>query len=70
MSFGVIINKMNMKQFKNTQYYVYQDGRIYNTITKRWVKPYKKLFSKNSVERLSLSLYINGIRKNFYIIEL
>jgi len=54
-----------MKQFRNTQYYVYPDGRIFNSTTKRWVKPYKKLFSKNSVERFSLSLYINSLRKNF-----
>lgn len=53
-----------MMQFRDTQYYVYEDGRIYNSTTKRWITPYKKLFSKNSVERLSLSLYINGRRKN------
>jgi len=35
-----------MKQFRDTQYYVYEDGRIFNTTTKRWITPYKKLFSK------------------------
>lgn len=58
-------NLIIMKKFRDSQYIVYEDGRIFNTKTKRWIKPYKKLFSRNSIERLSLSLYLNGVKKNF-----
>lgn len=54
-----------MKQFRNTQYFITNDGKVFNSKTKRWVTPYKKLLRKNSFERLCISIYINGLRKNF-----
>jgi len=54
-----------MKQFRNTQYWVTETGLIYNTITKRYIKPISKLFSKNSCKRLMVGLYINGKQRNF-----
>jgi hypothetical protein len=55
---------VDMKQFRNTQYMVYEDGRIFNAITKRFVTPYKRLLRKNSSERHLVSLYIDGKQKH------
>lgn len=55
-----------MKQFRNTQYFVYEDGRIFNSTTKRWVKPFEVKLSRNSTKRLVVGLYINGIQKTIF----
>lgn len=54
-----------MKQFRNTQYIVYEDGRIFNTITKRFVTPFKRQLNKNSNKRYIIALYLDGKQKHF-----
>lgn len=46
---------VDMKQFRNTQYIVYEDGRIFNTITKRWITPY---LGSNNKARKSIYLLV------------
>jgi len=54
-----------MKRYKNTQYIIYRNGKIYNCKTKRFIKPTIKNFNKNTNKRRVISLYINGIQKMF-----
>lgn len=56
-----------MKQFRNSQYYVNQDGVIYNSKTKRYVKPIIKAFSKNNTKRAFVGLYIDGKQTNLFV---
>lgn len=54
-----------MKQFRNIQYYIDTNYRIYNIITKRYIKPILKKFSKDYSKRYFVGLYIDGKQKNF-----
>lgn len=54
-----------MKQFRNTQYNVFENGTILNTHTNNWIKPTKKMYNKNKVKRFCITLFINNNSKTF-----
>lgn len=54
-----------MKQYKNSQYYITDDCRIYNSITKRFLNPYQVLNGRGKTKKyLGLNLHIDGKQTN------
>jgi len=54
-----------MKQYKNSQYYITDDCRIYNSITKRFLNPYQVLNGRSKTKKyLGLNLHIDGKQTN------
>lgn len=56
-----------MKQYKNTQYQVYEDGRVFNIITNRWLKPYIRRLKRNNTDRVLISIYINNKCRQLFL---
>lgn len=55
----------NMKQYKESQYYVTDDYRVYNIRTKRFLTPYQVLNGRSKIKKyLGLNLHINGKQTN------
>ena len=54
-----------MKQYKESQYYITDDYRVYNTRTKRFLTPYQVLNGRSKTKKyLGLNLHINGKQIN------
>jgi hypothetical protein len=54
-----------MKQYKETQYYVTDDYRVYNSRTKRFLTAYPVLNGRSKTKKyLGLNLHINGKQTN------
>ena len=60
-------NIIIMKQFRGTHYNVYEDGRIHNTITNRWLTGSIVQFPKNNSKRVYIGLCINNKQKHMFL---
>ena len=54
-------NMMNKKQYKNSDYIIYEDGRCYSNKTHKFLTP------KMSVKYPTYSLTLDGCKKNIKI---
>jgi hypothetical protein len=55
-----------MIQFRNSQYYITKEGVIYNSITKRTIRPYIKKFKKSS-NYYCVMLHLDKKQKHFLL---
>lgn len=58
---------VNMKQYRKTQYYIDEQGKIYNSTTKRYLKHCVRKFSKSNSERVYVGLWIDGKQRSTFL---
>ena len=56
-----------MKAFRDTKYHITEDGKIYNSNTRKYLSPQVKYEPRSTFQRMYVGLYINGKQKFFTV---